>query len=61
MPQSRLQRLSFLQPIIILILVGMAAVSLTFSVKNFKSVEKKQSKLRPFKHSITQLKPVTIL
>ncbi|MFA1559940.1 diguanylate cyclase [Aliivibrio fischeri] len=54
MPQSRLQRLSFLQPIIILILVGMAAVSLTFSVKNFKSVEKtiKTSSFQAFNNSI---------
>lgn len=54
MPQSRLQRLSFLQPIIILLLVGMAAISLTFSVKNFKSVEKtiKTSSFQAFNNSI---------
>lgn len=54
MPQSRFQRFLFLQPIIILLLVGMAIISLAFSAQSFRSVEKtiRTSSFQAFNNSI---------
>ncbi|MBB1315474.1 diguanylate cyclase [Aliivibrio sp. SR45-2] len=54
MPTSRFHRFAFLQPIAILLLVGIAIISLTFSVQSFQSVEKtiRTSSFQAFNNSI---------
>ncbi|MDD9157050.1 diguanylate cyclase [Aliivibrio sp. S4TY2] len=54
MPQSRFHHLLFLQPILILLLIGIAAISLTFSIQSFQTVEKtiRTSSFKAFNNSI---------
>ncbi|MDD9173769.1 diguanylate cyclase [Aliivibrio finisterrensis] len=54
MPQSRFHHLRFLQPILILLLIGIAAISLTFSIQSFQTVEKtiRSSSFKAFNNSI---------
>ncbi|KAB2826288.1 diguanylate cyclase [Aliivibrio finisterrensis] len=54
MPQSRFHHLRFLQPILILLLIGIATISLTFSIQSFQAVEKtiRSSSFKAFNNSI---------
>ncbi|OCH17325.1 diguanylate cyclase [Aliivibrio sp. 1S128] len=54
MPQSRFHHCKLLQPILILLLVGIAITSLTFSIQSFQSVEKtiRSSSFQAFNNSI---------
>lgn len=54
MPQPRFHHCKILQPILILLLVGIAVISLTFSIQSFQSVEKtiRTSSFKAFNNSI---------
>jgi diguanylate cyclase (GGDEF)-like protein len=54
MPQSRFHHFQFLPSILVLLLVGIAAISLTFSIQSFQSVEKtiRTSSFQAFNNSI---------